>query len=661
MQPFPNGLQSMCFTWATAICDGCPARVRTKFGDDWVLQRPERTWTGGLASPGKARAMALCRVRTISAAWGWAPAVADGGRIMVYSVDWRILGTDDVFGDVEGDTGFAARAKYASMRPSLVAACTRTEVSNQSLKAATIAAFVMAWSCSLERPAAAWAGVGGRGFGLDCFGPLLVTTSAHQTLSHTTTISWLSLAPFSCCWPSTISNTLSNLTTLSSPKQIRLSSTPPSPSPKMAHIFNDPIDIEPLPVEGTQIVSSTNAPPPHDIRLDRQIQETDFNDTDNGMQNLAAVKHIRALLQRGFETPDNPDSGVPRGTWLVIVAELLVAIHKSIRASHGANPSPRAFQDLDQEELALFNIVTKVSDTYDFFEGYKDNTEEWSTCLRCLEQCRRPLDEATYNSVAMTCGQSINAIHVTVVNEKTWEIYQRVHDWGENLFTTITNTFTDQLTADSFDATSLIAMDDPHLSNWLNVTAHNLREHARSKLLDEAVDKYVIPWASERMDAATGSILATDNDRIRDLRADTEKRANTDANKYYTDLLPTLREEALACAKADTYASFMEDQAHFRAKADAELASFKHSLRIETADRKAKAQEAADKSVLSLARSSAKANKGKAQHNPMGKRSRAPSVSGSRPPSVSFLSYVSRFEHVIWRSFKALFKISTVP
>jgi hypothetical protein len=113
------------------------------------------------------------------------------------------------------------------------------------------------------------------------------------------------------------------------------------------------------------------------------------------------------------------------------------------------------------------------------------------------------------------------------------------------------------------------------------------------------------------MDAATGSILATDSDRIRDLRVDAEKRANADAHQYYSNILPTLREEALARAKADAYASFAEHQARFKAEAEAELSSFKHSLKVETAERKAKAQEAADKSVLSLAWSSAKANKGK--------------------------------------------------
>ena len=99
----------------------------------------------------------------------------------------------------------------------------------------------------------------------------------------------------------------------------------------MAHIFTDnPPDIEPLPVEGTRLVSSTNIPPPHDISLDRHIQNTDFDDTDEGMRNFTAVKRIRALLQRGFRTPDNPDSDIPRGTWMVIAAELMVAIHQSI-------------------------------------------------------------------------------------------------------------------------------------------------------------------------------------------------------------------------------------------------------------------------------------------------------------------------------------------
>ena len=211
----------------------------------------------------------------------------------------------------------------------------------------------------------------------------------------------------------------------------------------MAHLFSTPIDIEPLPVEGTVLVSDTSTPPPHDIRIDRTTSITDFGDSDEGGRNYAALNRFKALLQRGFHTPDNPESDVPRGTWLVLAAELMVAIHKSIRVSHGSNPSPRAFNHLDSDELHLFRAIAKVGDSfYDFFDGYKDNEEEWSTCLRCLEQCRRPLDCASYESVAMTCGQSISAIHSTVVNEKTRLIHQKVEEWATEQIALVKNAFT---------------------------------------------------------------------------------------------------------------------------------------------------------------------------------------------------------------------------
>ena len=402
-----------------------------------------------------------------------------------------------------------------------------------------------------------------------------------------------------------------------------------------SHLFFPPIDIEPLPVEGTVLVSDTATPPPHDIRIDCTTSVTDFGDTDEDGRNYTALNCFKALLQWGFRTPDNPESDVLCNTWLVLAAELMVAIHKSIRVTHGTNSTPRAFNNLDSEELHLFQTIAKVGDSfYDFFDGYKEAKSDWSTCLRCLEQCRRPIDRASYESVAMTCGQSIAAIHSTIVNEKTHIIHQKAEEWTTKQIALIKDAFTQRLVAENILVDDvLFDIDDSQLVNWINTTAHNIREHTRAALLDQAVDKYVIPWASECLDAATSSILATDDDRIRDLRTEAEQRANTDAAKFYDDLLQTLREEARARAKADAYASFAEDQARFKAEADTELASFKHSLKIETANRKAVAQEAADKSVSSMSRSSAKANKGKVRHDPIGKRSRASSVSSSRPPS----------------------------
>ena len=94
----------------------------------------------------------------------------------------------------------------------------------------------------------------------------------------------------------------------------------------MAHIFSTPLDTEPLQVEGTVFISETSAPPPHAITLDRLTSEHDFDDSSEGRCNLTALNRFKALLQRGFNTPDNPESGVPRGTWLVIVAESCVVL-----------------------------------------------------------------------------------------------------------------------------------------------------------------------------------------------------------------------------------------------------------------------------------------------------------------------------------------------
>ena len=406
-----------------------------------------------------------------------------------------------------------------------------------------------------------------------------------------------------------------------------------------SHLFFPPIDVEPLPVEGTVLVSDTSTPPPHDIRLDRETSITDFGDTEEDGRNYAALNRFKALLQRGFRTPDNPESDVPRNTWLVLAAELMVAIHKSIRATHGANPTPRAFNNLDSEELYLFQAIAKVGDSfYDFFDGYKESEDDWSTCLRCLEQCRRPIDRASYESVAMTCGQSITAIHSTVVNEKTRIIHQKAEEWANQQLALIKDAFTQRLVADDIlTDDTLFNIDDSRLVNWVNSTAHNIREHTRAALLDQAVDRYVIPWASERLDAATSSILATDGDRIRDLRAEAERRANDDARQFEQDTLAALKLEAEARAKADAYSHYTESLARQKAEAqeaiEAELNTFKHSLRIDTADRKSKAQEAADKAVTAITKYSSKASKGKARHDPIGRRSRAPSVSNSRPPS----------------------------
>ena len=144
----------------------------------------------------------------------------------------------------------------------------------------------------------------------------------------------------------------------------------------------------------------------------------------------------------------------------------------------------------------------------------------------------------------------------------------------------------------------------------------------------------MIPWASERLDTATSSILATDGEHIRDLHAEAEQCANDDTRKFEQDTLAALKLEAEARTKADAYSHYTEVLVHQKAEAqeaiEAELNSFKHGLKIDMAERKAKAQEMADKAVSSITKYSSKASKGKARHDPIGQCSRTPSISSSQ-------------------------------
>jgi hypothetical protein len=58
-------------------------------------------------------------------------------------------------------------------------------------------------------------------------------------------------------------------------------------------------------------------------------------------------------------------------------------------------------------------------------------------------------------------------------------------------------------------------------------------------LTNQAVDKYVIPWASEEMDAARASILSTNEKLLWDSCQEAEQHAITDAYDFYTSTLHT--------------------------------------------------------------------------------------------------------------------------
>jgi len=410
----------------------------------------------------------------------------------------------------------------------------------------------------------------------------------------------------------------------------------------MAHIFTQiPLDIDPVPILGTIIASSANTiPPPHPIRIDRQMLITDLEDSTDGRCNFAALNRLKALLSHGFYNEANSESATPRVLWLGIVTELVVAIHNSIRRSHGLDPKPGAFNDLDREESSLHGLLNESIDSlYTFFTEYKSHPDDWNICLRCLEQCNQPVDAAHYKSVMMSCDQNIRAAHHTIVNNAVRTLAQNAASWSETQFAAIKESLIQGIVAE--DGGPLIDNADARLLTWLRTNSHNLREHAKGILLDETVEHYMVPWATEHLDDAKGKLLTVaeehSSDLVRRKRVEAEVQANNDGHRFYEETLSNLKTEYKARAEADAYAFYQEELARLKMankdQVDSEYAAFAHQLKIDTAERKGKARAAADKTVTAIGRSSAKANKVKVRHDPIQRRSRPPSAASS--PSLS--------------------------
>ena len=185
---------------------------------------------------------------------------------------------------------------------------------------------------------------------------------------------------------------------------------------------------------------------------------------------------------------------------------------------------------------------------------------------------------------------------------------------------------------------------DPRIANWLFVQANNLRKHACSILLDQTENRYIVPWVAEHMDDLKARLVGDRRDFDHEARKAAEAQAVADSHAFYDSNLKAMNIEALERATAASHQTYLQElerrKSVIEQELSSELASFTHGLRITTNERKANAQAAADKSVGSASRSSAKANKGKARHDPLGKVSRSRSSSvchtpmSTPPPSI---------------------------
>jgi hypothetical protein len=330
-----------------------------------------------------------------------------------------------------------------------------------------------------------------------------------------------------------------------------------------------------MPIVGMEFSSTIEGEPPaHPVSLPHPLDFLDFDESNNGHCNLAALNRLKTLLQAGFNNLANPDTPLPHSQWLPLVTDLVVTCHNSLKATHGQSITMSQFGTLDPDEHSFVDVLEQaLKALYDYFMDYQTNDHVWKHCLRYLEACHIPIDKAHYESVALSCGQDIRAAHHTIVNDRLRLLHKEADDWLESTLATIKSSIIDVITSEMGHV--FLETDNPTLSTWVNVTTNNLREHARSMLLDESVQKYVIPWASKRFDTAHASILDANSDFLQEKCVEAEQRPITDANAFYDYTLTSLKTEALKHAKADALST-----------ADAELAQFKHNLCIEVDERK---------------------------------------------------------------------------
>jgi hypothetical protein len=164
------------------------------------------------------------------------------------------------------------------------------------------------------------------------------------------------------------------------------------------HIFAAPLDIQPMPIVGTEFSSTLKGEPPaHPVTLLYPLDFPDFNKSDDGHCNLAALNHLKTLLQAGFNNLANPDAPLPCSQWIPLVTDLVITCHNSLKAAHDHSITLSQFGTLDPDEQSFINVLEQALDMlYDYFIDYKTDDYKWKCCLHCLEACHIPINKAHY-------------------------------------------------------------------------------------------------------------------------------------------------------------------------------------------------------------------------------------------------------------------------
>ena len=281
---------------------------------------------------------------------------------------------------------------------------------------------------------------------------------------------------------------------------------------------------------------------------------------------------------------------VSRQLWLRILSTLLVDFHNSIRVTHGNSLFPAAFADLNthkQPHIELLNLT--LSSFSQFFTDYKADPKAWDICLRCLEECHIPIDNAKWGLVLKSCSQNIRAAHSTIVNNAIRTLHQEAEAWRLNQSERLCNDFIRFLTDSGTDVLEVSA--DPRFKAWINTTGTRLQSQLRSALANTTITEILEPWATAAFDDAKAQQVIVLDQRRKELERITAEeiskakeaaqiRATVEAKAFFGQQLDIRTKQSLS--------DVLKLEAELREAAEVEISAFKHALKIQVEERKKK-------------------------------------------------------------------------
>jgi len=253
----------------------------------------------------------------------------------------------------------------------------------------------------------------------------------------------------------------------------------------------------------------------------------------------------------------------------------------------------------NEESIALQLFFNTASSLKAFFQADSRQPEPSKICLRCLEQCNFPLDQAGWESILLTCGQHARAAQETILNQATQSLSKEITTWADQQREFARDSVINRIISDHAPLHNLL---DPRLTEWVDRNRTRVREHLRAGILGELLPDSVEPWAAAAVNSAIEAA---------------QLRASADARAAYTEHLESLRTAALAEAEQD-------------------FQTFKRTtLRIEMEERKEAARMAAINSLpSSTSKNSTRTSRKARRVDPINRPARSASRASS--PSASF-------------------------